>query len=101
MQCVPAALIPRQRRRRFPERELLERLRRYEGLLRENGIEFEPLHTSTLGAEEGCSRAESRGYESPGDRCSGGRSAGRQEGLEGGKTAVKAEIVYEAKYGSF
>lgn len=44
--CVAAPTVgPRQRRRRFPERELLERLRFYEGLLRENGIEMgEPLH---------------------------------------------------------
>lgn len=42
--CVPAALLPRQRRRRFPERELLERLRHYETLLRQNNINFRPLH---------------------------------------------------------
>lgn len=41
-QCITAGT--RQRRRRFPERELLERLRRYEGLLRRNNIQFEPLH---------------------------------------------------------
>ncbi|KAI8623058.1 hypothetical protein F5Y19DRAFT_468806 [Xylariaceae sp. FL1651] len=40
--CVSAALAPR--RRRFPERALLERLRKYEGLLREHDIHFEPLH---------------------------------------------------------
>lgn len=43
-QCVPAALVPRQRRRRFPEKELLERLRHYENLLKEHHIAFEPLH---------------------------------------------------------
>lgn len=41
---MPATLLPRQRRRRFPERELLDRLRRYEDLLRQNNISFEPLH---------------------------------------------------------
>ncbi|PHH89545.1 hypothetical protein CDD83_5804 [Cordyceps sp. RAO-2017] len=40
--CVPAAVAPR--RRRFPERELLDRLRLYERLLRQHGIAFEPLH---------------------------------------------------------
>lgn len=45
--CVPAALAPRQRRRRFPERELLERLRQYEDLLKQNNIAFEPLHGSS------------------------------------------------------
>lgn len=42
--CTSASLIPRQRRRRFPERELLDRLRHYESLLTENGIPFEPMH---------------------------------------------------------
>ncbi|KAL5114742.1 hypothetical protein ACEQ8H_007359 [Pleosporales sp. CAS-2024a] len=44
VQCVSTALASRQRRRRFPERELLERLRHYEELLRQNNIPFEPLH---------------------------------------------------------
>jgi len=43
---VPASLAPRQRKRRFPERELLERIRLYEGLLQQNDIKFEPLHVS-------------------------------------------------------
>ncbi|KAJ5183961.1 hypothetical protein N7492_001577 [Penicillium capsulatum] len=43
VECVPVT-NPRPRRRRFPERELLDRLRRYEGLLRQNKIEFDPLH---------------------------------------------------------
>lgn len=42
--CVPATLVPRQRRRRFAERELLDRLRYYEDLLQQNNIPFEPLH---------------------------------------------------------
>lgn len=37
----------RPRRRRFPERELLDRLRHYEGLLRASNIAFEPLHGPT------------------------------------------------------
>ncbi|RHZ45563.1 uncharacterized protein CDV56_104368 [Aspergillus thermomutatus] len=45
-QCVPATQV--RRRRRFPERELLERLRRYEDLLRQNDIQFKPLHTSVV-----------------------------------------------------
>ncbi|KAF2018143.1 hypothetical protein BU24DRAFT_421145 [Aaosphaeria arxii CBS 175.79] len=44
-QCVPGhAVTTRQRRRRFPERDLLDRIRRYEDLLRKNNIPFEPLH---------------------------------------------------------
>ena len=46
-QCIPAALVPRQRRRRFPERELLDRLRHYEDLLRKHDIKFEPMHAGT------------------------------------------------------
>ncbi|PYI31709.1 C6 zinc finger domain protein [Aspergillus indologenus CBS 114.80] len=41
--CV---LATRQRRRRFAERHLLERLRHYESLLRDNNIPFQPLHPS-------------------------------------------------------
>ncbi|RJE27330.1 Transcription factor [Aspergillus sclerotialis] len=41
-QCVPGTLSPR--RRRFPERLLLDRLRHYEDLLRQHSIDFEPLH---------------------------------------------------------
>ena len=53
-QCVPAGLVPRQRRRRFPERELLARIRHYESVLQQHKISFEPLHpgvpTSAAGA---------------------------------------------------
>lgn len=42
-QCVPATLAPRQRRRRYPERALLDRLRGYEALLRQNDIPFDSL----------------------------------------------------------
>jgi hypothetical protein len=45
-QCTSASIIPRQRRRRFPERDLLDRLRHYEDLLRRHHIPFEPLHSS-------------------------------------------------------
>lgn len=41
---MPAALHPRRRKRRFPERELLDRVRKYESLLRRNKIDFDPLH---------------------------------------------------------
>lgn len=50
-ECIPAALNPRQRKRRFPERDLLERIRKYEDLLRQNKITFEPLHKSTTGSK--------------------------------------------------
>jgi hypothetical protein len=47
-QCVPASSVPRQRRRRFPERELLDRLRLYEDLLKKHKIPFQPLHVSSV-----------------------------------------------------
>lgn len=34
---------PRRRKRRIPERDLVDRLRKYESLLSQNGIEFESL----------------------------------------------------------
>lgn len=43
IQCVPATQT-RRRRRRFPERDLLARLRYYEDLLRQHKIKFDPLH---------------------------------------------------------
>jgi hypothetical protein len=46
-QCVPATLPPRQRRRRFAERELLARIRHYEAVLEQHEISFEPLHPPT------------------------------------------------------
>lgn len=50
VQCVPASLVPRQRRRRFPERDLLQRLRHYEDLLRHNNVDFQPLHSTSPGS---------------------------------------------------
>jgi len=82
-QCVPATLTPSgRRRRRFPERELLERLRKYEDLLRQNNIKFEPLHKDLAGEKESPSMQggdESDDWSSP-------------------STTVKSERVYEAKY---
>jgi Fungal Zn(2)-Cys(6) binuclear cluster domain len=42
--CVQATLAPRRQRRKFPKRELLDRLRAYEDLLRQNNVDFEPLN---------------------------------------------------------
>jgi hypothetical protein len=52
VQCVPANLVPKQRRRRFPERELLDRLRHYETLLKHHRIQFDPLHPSAAVTKE-------------------------------------------------
>ena len=47
-QCISAATIPRQRRRRFPERELLDRLRHYEDLLTKNGVAFQAKYEEAV-----------------------------------------------------
>jgi hypothetical protein len=68
-QCISATLAPRQRRRRFPERELLDRLRHYEYLLRQNKIPFEPLHPAeAIASSSGSARTgrdEARAPSSP------------------------------------
>ena len=61
-QCVPATLAQRRRRRRLPERVLLERLRTYEDLLRQNNIAFEPLHKGLI--REGESPNAQSSYDS-------------------------------------
>ncbi|KAL9620222.1 MAG: hypothetical protein Q9160_005231 [Pyrenula sp. 1 TL-2023] len=44
---VKSTAVQRPRRRRFPESELLDRLHKYEDLLRQNNIAFEPLPKSS------------------------------------------------------
>lgn len=52
VQCVPASLAQRRRRRRFPEREILDRLLTYEHLLHRNNVIFEPFHKNLVGEKE-------------------------------------------------
>ena len=63
VQCVLASLAARQRRRRFPERELLDRLRHYEDLLRQNNIAFDPLHP-TRSCDRSCENTNATTQES-------------------------------------
>jgi len=65
VQCVPAGSIPRQRRRRFPERELLDRLRHYEDLLSRNNVSFEPMHPPSSLARDNVPTEPSRNAETP------------------------------------
>ncbi|KAL4911505.1 hypothetical protein BDW74DRAFT_184808 [Aspergillus multicolor] len=44
-QCIPAHQYAQRRKRRFPERELLQRLREYKSLLRQSNVRFVPLHS--------------------------------------------------------
>ncbi|KAF2268871.1 hypothetical protein CC78DRAFT_510117 [Lojkania enalia] len=84
-QCVPATLAPRRRRRVFPEQdELLDRLRRYEELLRQNNIDFEPYSNSIASNKQPLS-AESN-YDSD-----------NQPPVSTPSTAASSEQVYEAK----
>ncbi|KXL44297.1 hypothetical protein M433DRAFT_109311 [Acidomyces richmondensis BFW] len=70
--CVKAGIhcvqveAPRQRRRRFPERDLLERVRYYESLLQQHHIKFEPLHKnySTVAKDSIKNNAKINGGES-------------------------------------
>ncbi|KAK1751130.1 hypothetical protein QBC47DRAFT_406383 [Echria macrotheca] len=73
-------MIARQRKRRFPEKELLNRIRNYEALLVENNIAFEPLHGPP---------------RHPADRQSGRQSASSTSSPS--STQVKSEEVYEPK----
>jgi hypothetical protein len=56
--CVPSSANPRQRRRRFAERELLERLRHYESLLRRHNIDFAALHPDSSSNTDGKRNAD-------------------------------------------
>jgi hypothetical protein len=85
VQCTPGSQATRRRRRRFPERELLERLRKYESLLRDNNIKFEPLHKDSAGEKEG--------YDSDDDQP---KAAGVDSSSPA--TTVGSERVYAAKY---
>ena len=90
-QCVPAKVAPCPRRRRFPERELLERLRHYERLLRQNSIKFEPLHSAA--ADKVSPSDDGRLLDSPGD----GQPEGTVEGpdrLSKKKTVTLSDTVY-------
>ncbi|KAL7629529.1 hypothetical protein AAE478_001050 [Parahypoxylon ruwenzoriense] len=48
VKCVPTTVLPRRRpRRRFPGKDVLEHLHKYEELLRQNNVGFEPLYTES------------------------------------------------------
>jgi hypothetical protein len=90
---VPATLTtPRgRRRRRFPERELLQRLQKYEDLLRQNNIKFEPLHQDPAREKE--SFNTQGGVESDDEQPEAGGTDWSPPSM-----TVKSERVYEAKY---
>lgn len=99
-QCVPAPPpVTRQRRQRFPERELLDRLRYYETLLRRSNINFEPLHTKDASTRE--ERSLDTDRQGPGCDSQDDEQLVATAGIErpSSPTRVdKPKTVYEAKY---
>jgi hypothetical protein len=74
IQCIPVS-VPRQRRRRFPEAKLLQRVRHLEDLLRQHNIDFEPLHGNAT------DKIGPKGTEQ-----------------DEGSPEIKTETTFEAKY---
>ncbi|KAK8044139.1 hypothetical protein PG993_004163 [Apiospora rasikravindrae] len=66
VQCIPATQT-RRRRRRFPERDLLARLRYYEELLSANKIKFDPLHGPSPTAHDDDDKDSPQGSYESGD----------------------------------
>ena len=93
-QCKPATLATRRRTRKAPERELLERLHKYEDLLRRNKIKFEPLSKDPSG-EKSPLNAEG-GYDTDDEHP---EAAGAD--WPSPSTTIKSDRVYEAKYALF
>ncbi|CRG86132.1 Outward-rectifier potassium channel TOK1 [Talaromyces islandicus] len=62
--CEPAAPVLHRRKRRFPERELLDRIHSYEDLLSQNRIKFEPLHKDPTVGESTQSPHRKESYDS-------------------------------------
>ena len=89
VRCVPATLAQRNRKRRFPERELLERLRRYEDLLRRNDITFEPLHKDSAQETEPSNAKISDGSDNEHPEAVG-------QGVP--STTLKSERGHQTKY---
>ena len=96
VQCVQAAPTQRQRRRRFAERELLDRLRHYENLLSQNRINFEPMHApngARLDSEDG--KDVDHMEDSPSEK-----QLAQGDRLPDRTTSNRSETVYEPKYAS-
>ena len=90
-QCIPATLATRRRRRKFPERDLLERLRKYENLLRRNNIKFEPLPKDVTGERETVSTRA-------GNDSNDEQPETAEFDWSSPSTIIKSERVYETKY---
>ena len=80
----------RQRKRRFPERALLERVRKYEDLLRQNNIVFETLSTDPAREKESLNAESS-------DASDDEQPEVVRPGLSAPSTTLKSKKGYEAK----
>lgn len=87
LHCVPATLTARRRRRHFPETELLDRIRKYEELLRRNDINFDAIDNAIV--ESHSPRAGSRT-----GRAGGSPSSHRSEI----PSPAHSDITHEPKY---
>lgn len=90
-QCVPATLAQRRRKRRSPEQVLLQRLQKYEELLRQNDIQFDSISEDT-GIKHETLHVE-REDDSEDDHQANARSE-----VSATPTTIKSENDYEVKY---
>jgi hypothetical protein len=88
--CVSTAPVLHRRKRRYPERELLNRVRKYEELLRQNRIDFEPMHPD-LSKEKDAGSIEE---DDSGDE--GSRTAEAESTTP--STPAESERLHEAKF---
>ncbi|KAJ5102782.1 hypothetical protein N7532_003311 [Penicillium argentinense] len=91
VRCIPSDQLPRRRKRRFPDKELLERLLEYEHLLRENHIYFSPLHGDSTDDYNISAQASERTLqiEPPSDR---------EARRSSSPVVAKSDTAPEAKY---
>lgn len=90
-QCVQATLPPRRRRRKIPERELLQRLHKYEDLLRQNNIPFDPFHRDSP-------RENDSGRPDNANESDDGYSENGGPDLAPFSSFIKSKGDFEAKY---
>ncbi|KAF1981794.1 putative C6 transcription factor [Aulographum hederae CBS 113979] len=92
-ECITASRTPYRRRRRFPERVLLERVRHYEQLLEKEKIKYEPLHSPAAYASP---VTNARGYDSS-DGGESGRRADDVYGTPSEAASTKAGREFKPK----
>jgi len=94
--CTPAIQATRRRKRRFPEPELLNRLRLYEDLLREHNIAVQQLPKDPLDAI----RERNFSNTAIGSGSDDDQTRPIVEPCSSPSITIKTERVYETKYAS-